>query len=281
MMKRTFIPCSDWLYLKIYTGIKTADIVLEEAIKPLADYFYTSNYISKWFFIRYNDSKPHLRVRFRVNDAENYSAILLEINQVLYDFTESGEISAVHIDTYKQEIERYGQNTIEEAESLFHKNSEFTLQCQHYEDEEKILVSLFYIDEILNKLGFSVQEKLAWIKDFNDAFKTEFKADKKLNSILDKKYRIFKTKYLEFLQSEDFTGIRNSIVSIIEESSPELQKILFHHENQSLEISVQNFFQSIFHMNINRLFISDQRVFEMVIYDYLMRYYKSLIFNIL
>ncbi|WP_029295915.1 thiopeptide-type bacteriocin biosynthesis protein [Chryseobacterium hispalense] len=281
MMKRTFIPCSEWLYLKIYTGIKTADIVLEEAIKPLADYFYISNYISKWFFIRYNDPKPHLRVRFRVKDAENYSAILLEINQVLYDFAESGEISAVHIDTYKQEIERYGQNTIEEAESLFHKNSEFTLQCLHYEDEEKILVSLFYIDEILNKLGFSVQEKLAWIKDFNDAFKTEFKADKKLNSILDKKYRIFKTKYLEFLESEDFTGIRNSIVSIIEESSPELQKILFHHENQSLEISVQNFFQSIFHMNINRLFVSDQRVFEMVIYDYLMRYYKSLIFNIL
>lgn len=281
MMKRTFIPCSEWLYLKIYTGIKTADIVLEEEIKPLADYFYTSNYISKWFFIRYNDPKPHLRVRFRVNDAENYSAILLKINQVLYDFTESGEISAVHIDTYKQEIERYGQNTIEEAESLFHKNSEFTLQCLHYEDEEKILVSLFYIDEILNKLGFSVQEKLAWIKDFNDAFKAEFKADKKLNSILDKKYRIFKPKYLEFLQSEDFTGIRNSIVSIIEESSPELQKILLHHENQSLEISVQNFFQSIFHMNINRLFVSDQRVFEMVIYDYLMRYYKSLIFNIL
>ncbi|WP_409514659.1 lantibiotic dehydratase C-terminal domain-containing protein [Chryseobacterium sp.] len=42
---------------------------------------------------------------------------------------------------------------------------------------------------------------------------------------------------------------------------------------------LSKFFQSIFHMHINRMFISDQRLFEMVIYDYLFRYYKTQAFK--
>ncbi len=67
---------------------------------------------------------------------------------------------------------------MKDAETLFHKNSEFTLQCLHYDDEEKIKLSLFYIDEILNKLNLNVTEKFAWAKNFNDAFKQEYNADK-------------------------------------------------------------------------------------------------------
>src|SRR5690606_2700631 len=115
------------------------------------------------------------------------------------------------------ELERYGENTIEEAETLFYKNSEFILQCLHYDDEEKIIISLFCIDEVLSKLNLSVQEKLDWIKDFNAAFKQEVNADKKLNSQLDKKYRKFKPKYLDFLQSEEFLEERNIVISNVEE----------------------------------------------------------------
>ncbi len=136
------------------------------------------------------------------------------------------------------------------------------------------MVSLLSIDEMLNKLNLSIQEKLKWIKDFNAAFKLEFNADKKLNSQLDKKYREFKPKYLEFLQSDEFSEERNTIIFNIEESNPVLQDIIYHDENKSLEISLQSFFSSIFHMNINRLFVSSQRLFEMVIYDYLLREYK-------
>lgn len=72
---------------------------------------------------------------------------------------------------------------------------------------------------------------------------------------------------------------KNAIVFHIEECIQVLQNILLSHQSQSMEISLKNFFQSIFHMNINRLFISNQRLFEMVIYDYLLRYYKSLMFH--
>lgn len=270
--KRKFVPGSEWLYLKIYTGVKTADLILEEAVQPLVGYLQENNYISKWFFIRYHDPKPHLRVRFRLNNTNDYDKILNKINKSLKEYIESGEISNILIDTYNREIERYGGNTIEEAETLFYTNSEFALQCLHYDDEEKIIVSLFYIDGILSKLNLSPDEKLNWIKDFNTAFKLELNADKKLNSQLDKKYREFKPKYLDFIQSKEFLEERNIIISNIEEGNLVLQNIIGHDENQSL--SLQSFFQSIFHMNINRIFVSNQRLFELVIYDYLLRYYK-------
>lgn len=274
-MKRKFPPGSEWLYLKIYTGIKTADLVLEEIIQPLVEYFQENGYISKWFFIRYNDPKPHLRVRLLLNNINYYNEILEKINHAFEQFIDSGEISNILIDTYNREIERYGKNTMEDAESLFHKNSEFTLQCLHFDDEEKIMVSLFYIDKIVNKLELSIPEKLGWIKDFNNAFKAEFNADKKLNSSLDKKYRAFKPKYIEFLHSDEFSEIRNYTLSHIDESDSVLQEIILLNKSRSLEMPLMEFFQSIFHMNINRMFISQQRLFEMVIYDYLMRFYKA------
>lgn len=279
MEKRKFIPGSEWLYMKVNTGIKTSDLILEEAIKPLTEYFQTNNYILKWFFIRYHDPKPHLRVRFRLNNPEDYTVVLNKINEELQEFIKSGEISNVSVETYTREIERYGQNTIEEAETLFHLNSAFTLLCLPYDDEDKLIFSVFYINEMLNMLNLETQEKLVWIKNFNDAFKEEFNADKNLNSQLDKKYRALKPKLVNFIQSDEFSDERNAIIFHIDECASLLQRILHHHQNQSLEISLQSFFQSIFHMSINRLFVSNQRLFEMIIYDYLLRYNKSVMFH--
>jgi len=70
-MVRKFIPGTEWLYLKIYTGVKTSDVLLEEAILPLVTCFLNNNLINKWFFIRYNDPKPHLRIRFELSDVNN------------------------------------------------------------------------------------------------------------------------------------------------------------------------------------------------------------------
>ncbi|WP_449401455.1 thiopeptide-type bacteriocin biosynthesis protein [Chryseobacterium wanjuense] len=237
---------------------------------------FRKKYIKKWFFIRYNDLKSHIRVRFELTDADHYNIVLHQINQSLEKYITSGEISNLVFDTYNREIERYGEQTIEEAEFLFYKNSRLVLQ-EHldFDDEEKIIVSVFYIDQILNRLGLSIDEKLSWVEYSNIGFKKEFNADKKLNSQLDKKYREFKIKYLDFLHSEDYQYFREIIINEIMDSEEILESIIEKTEKQSL----QRFFESIFHMNINRIFISNQRVFEMIIYDYLFRYYKSVRFQ--
>lgn len=279
MVKRQFFLEDEWLYLKIYAGIKTSDILLEVAIIPVIEWCKERNYISQFFFIRYNDPKPHIRLRIKLKNTKSYNEVLNKASNVFKKFIDSGEISNISVDVYNREVERYGQNTIEDAEALFCINSEYTLQCLHFDDEEKIIVSLFYIDEVLNRINLNIQEKLEWIKVFNDAFKKEFNADKKLNSQLDRKYREFKPKFIDFLKSEEFSEERHFLISNVEESAAVLQNIKFHNDNKSLEIPLHTFFQSIFHMNINRLFVSNQRVFEMVIYDYLVRYYKTIAYR--
>ncbi|MDQ1806491.1 thiopeptide-type bacteriocin biosynthesis protein [Chryseobacterium sp. PTM-20240506] len=271
---RKFTPGNEWIYFKIYTGIKTADYILDEAIKPLADYLLQSNIISKWFFIRYHDPQSHIRVRLKLNSAGGYDEILKKINKSLEDYTVSGEISNILIDTYSREIERYGEHTIEDAETLFSFNSSLVLDCLYMDDEEKILLSLFHIDKTLDMLHLSIEEKLSWLKDYNYAFKKEFNSDKSLNSQLDKKYREIKPRLIDYFLSDNYRTIRNRIVYSITNS-----RQVFDNINQSIEFKGQSFFQSIFHMNINRLFASDQRIFEMIIYDYLHRYYKSILFT--
>jgi thiopeptide-type bacteriocin biosynthesis protein len=258
----------------MYTGIKTADIILEEVIKPLTEHFQKENYISKWFFIRYNDPKPHIRIRFELINSKDNDSILTQINESLKEFIASGEISNYQIDTYNREIERYGSKTMASAEELFYKNSEFTLECLQLDDEEKIIAVIFHIDKVLDQLNLSITEKLEWIKDFNQGFKQEFNADKKLNSQLDKKYRNFIPQYFDFLESNDYSEFRSIIISTIEKSKLALQNIVSESDHNFLQV----FFQSIFHMNINRMFVSNQRLFEMIIYDYLHRYYKKMVF---
>ncbi|MFP3834894.1 thiopeptide-type bacteriocin biosynthesis protein [Chryseobacterium sp. SIMBA_028] len=272
---REFIPGSEWLYIKVYTGIKTADIILEEAIKPLLQNFLQEELIKKWFFIRYNDPRSHLRVRFELSDSSHFNNIFTLINEYLKEYIDSGEISGLILDTYQREIERYGKDTIEQAEFLFWKSSNSILnEYLHFDDEDKIIISLFYIDTLLEYIGSPSFVKLDWVKKDNLAFKNEFNADKKLNSQLDKKYRIFILKYSEFLRSDEYVIFRKGIITEVSDSEEELKRIMECHQG-----SVHNFFQSIFHMHINRMFVSNQRVFEMIIYDYLFRYYKSLVFK--
>jgi len=276
MIKRKFIPGSEWIYIKIYTGVKTADIVLQESILPSVNELLDKNYIKKWFFIRYYDPKSHLRLRFELTDINNYNIVLAQINNYLEKYIASGEVSDLTQGMYIREIERYGDDTIEEAEMFFCRHSDIVVQeYLNFDDEDKIIVSMYYIDKILDKLELPADDKFNWIENSNAAFKKEFNADKELNSQLDKKYREFKLKYIDFLNSEEYEYFRNTITSHINDSENLLKNCIAKID----KLFLQDFFGSIFHMNINRTFISEQRVFEMIIYDYLHRYYKFIKFQ--
>ena len=272
---RIFYIGSEWIYFKIYAGVKTSDIILLEVIKPLVEQLQNENEIKKWFFIRYNDPKPHLRIRFSINNVNNCNYILEKINSLFGEYLNSGEISNVVIDTYKKELERYGENTIEYAEELFFRSSELILNFLEYNDEEKIMVALFYIDCILSELGLSNEEKTNWIKNFDNAFKTEFNTDKSLNSQLKKKYIDFQPKYFEFIKTIAFKDIKYLITNNISDIHIVIEKILELEKKECLNVEMRDYFQSIFHMHINRLFVSNQRLFEMIIYDHLLRFYKA------
>ncbi|NQD70938.1 hypothetical protein HP439_09435 [Sphingobacterium shayense] len=78
---RTFIPGSDWLYFKIYSGHYFYETFLRKDINNIVRKLEKENIISKWSLVRYADPEFHIRIRFLINDKND----LVKVIQTVYD----------------------------------------------------------------------------------------------------------------------------------------------------------------------------------------------------
>ena len=286
MTKRTFIPGDEWLYYKIYCGVKTADEVITQVILPVSISLQEQKIINKWFFIRYSDPDLHLRVRFHFHNANDIGSIMCEMNNKLNSFIETNRIWKVMFDTYHREIERYHPKLINSAEELFWIDSETTslfLDIIEGDEGERIrwMFALKNIDTLLTDLTLSTPQKLCFVEKNRETFASEFGVDKNLKHQLDHKYRGVRSDiqmimsvdkynagdYLPFLDIlEQRTNRIINIVSVIKEL-----------ERRDESVDAFTLTSSYVHMVINRIFRSKQRLHELVVYDFLSRHYKSLV----
>lgn len=277
-MSRIFSLGSEWVYFKVYSGYKIADIILLEYLNEKIEFLFSENYIKKWFFIRYYDSDSHLRIRFQVNKSDDVFHVIKELNSVFEDLLRKNFIWKVQSDTYLREMERYGLKTIEDSESLFCFDSKMILDylCLKNDfesDETQLLFSFLSIDSFLNAFSLSISEKLALLDDMQQGFKKEFNATKGLKSELDKHYREFEkdiSNCLNFASNQKLVPL----YEIIEEKSKNIKAIV-ESIKENLEINLDSFLSSHIHMMINRQFTSRQREYEVLVYDHLFRYYKT------
>ena len=282
--KRTFVIGDEWLYYKLYCGPKTADEILTQVIKPVAEELIANNIIDKWFFIRYSDPKLHLRVRFHFNNPEKIYDIINSVNVATKPFIDNDLLWKVQLDTYQRELERYGNTSIELAEELFFHDSEMIINFIDLieGDEGEIIRWLFgirAIDTLLNDFLLSDQQKLELLEGLKDGFGREFGMNKMLKLQLDKKFRdnrkiiseIFDGKY----GSEDIDGLLVLLNQKSVSTKKVTNEILIKEKENLLERPLNDLLGSYIHMLLNRLFKSKQRMHEMVVYDFLYRYYKS------
>lgn len=276
-MKRNFTIGSEWLYYKIYTGVKISDTILTEKIYPIIEALKANNLIEKWFFIRYKDTDEHLRLRFYSPKKENLVHVIQYLYPVLEKLLEEDIIWKVQLDTYQRELERYGSTTMETSESIFYYDSEMmvaylSLKPFFLEEETELLFSFLAIDRLLN--GFSLQnkQKLDLLDKLQVSFKKEFNATKTLKKEFDKNYRALSVKMDAFInnQEEEFS----ELYQLVHHKEKYINQ-LFSKEAFRSEIALNSFLSSHIHMLINRQFSSRQRHYECVIYDHLYRYYKS------
>ena len=130
MIDRYFIPGSEWLFLKIYTGSKSADTILSEDIRILTKYLLEQTYIDSFFFIRYADPNFHIRLRLHIPKPEiGYSPIMCTIHNAFRPLMAKGLIFSVVCDTYMRELERYGEQTISSVERFSASFSISTSAC--------------------------------------------------------------------------------------------------------------------------------------------------------
>lgn len=277
-MSRVFSLGSEWVYFKIYSGYKIADIILLEYLNEKIEFLISENIIKKWFFIRYKDSDSHLRIRFQVNKTEDIFCIIKELNPVFENLIQKNFIWKVQNDTYLREIERYGLQTMQDSETLFYYDSKMImkyldLQNNFEKEEVQLLFSFLSIESFLNAFSISTSEKLALLDNLQQGFKKEFNATKVLKSELDKHYREFE-KEVSNVMSFDKSYKVSELYEIIEQKSKSINPIA-KTIKVNLEINLNSFLASHIHMMINRQFTSRQREYETLIYDHLHRYYKT------
>lgn len=284
-MQRTFFAGDKWLYYKIYSGQKTADLILIEIINTVSEQLYAEKLIDKWFFIRYADPKIHTRWRLKLNGEKKIGKVIETVFEACKPYTDSGHIHKIQIDTYKRELERYGTNSMELAETLFWYDSVMIVSMLEQiegDEGEKIrwLFSMRAIDQLLADFNYSTQQKLDLISVLAENFGKEFSLDSSLILQLSNKYRDEKKVIFDFLNREnDKESPYMPLFELLDIKSQKSQRIISEiislKLNNQLEIPIDNLLSSLIHMIMNRLFRSKQRLHEMVIYGFLFRYYRS------
>jgi thiopeptide-type bacteriocin biosynthesis protein len=276
-VQRLFIPGDTWVYYKIYCGIKTSDTILTEIVKPSVQYLMNDGLIEQWFFIRYNDPDHHLRLRFKCSETKKIGEVMNFIFPKIRNYVDDGLIWNVQIDSYKRELQRYGEETIEASEFLFFNESEMIVNFLDFLDEGeegemlRWLFSLRALDQLLMDFGCTLTEKLHLLETLKQSFGEEFGINKALKRQLDKKYRDYKSSIENFLMDPSIQEIEGLIQLKSENTRISIKEI----KEKTSKQRQYDLLSSYAHMLMNRLFRSKNRLHEMTMYQFLHRYFKT------
>ncbi|WP_409415960.1 thiopeptide-type bacteriocin biosynthesis protein [Flavobacterium sp. PS2] len=279
-VKRSFILGEEWLYYKIYCGHYSADLILAESILPIVDELVQKGLIVQWFFIRYNDPNNHLRLRFQIGNLDNIQVIIKLMQTHFSELIKKDLVSDIVTATYKREIERYGESTIELVEKLFYYHSEKTVNLitntTPQEDEiARIFASLQMINDLLECFNIPINNRISFVKTMQEDYKSEQHIEKENNKKLDFLYRTYRNEIILYLQEKQEPVYLEGLIDLVKITQKEIE-VIKEIISMKSSTSLEDFISSLIHMNINRIFRSKQRHYEMLCYDFMNRYYKNI-----
>ena len=285
--QRSVIIGGGWIFFKIYCGVKSADKLLVEVILPIANELVERRIVDKWFFIRYADPDHHLRVRFS-GKGDFYSEVIRRINLAFDPYLQNHLVWRIQTDTYNPEVERYGASNIENSETLFFHDSSTTVRILTLlngdeGDNLRWQFAIKGVDDLLESFDYDLLAKKELLELLSSNFKIEFnvnsaEARKKLGA----KFRELRSAIELALKSERQPSHLNfeaaQLLEIRKGHLAACAKTIDQLLSESrLEVPRAELVASYIHMFLNRFLRSKQRMQEMVIYDLLHQYYKSML----
>lgn len=269
-IQRIFLPGDKWLYYKLYCGLKGADHVISITIYDIIKKLQKDNIIEKWFFIRYYDPEYHLRIRFLVRRQEYIQLIIKIMNESINRRFKEKMIWKIQIDTYERELERY--KSIEKSESIFHIDSEMNLlilKSIKGNNTIKWKIAICIIELYLSFLGPYVERKLRALDYISNSFKKEFGFNEYNSKTLNAAYREHKGIIDAIITKKYNDREYIKCLNIIEKSKKNINKYYNNETDDYIELA------DYIHMSFNRLFMSEGKKYELLLYVFLDKYYKS------
>jgi thiopeptide-type bacteriocin biosynthesis protein len=250
-------PGSEWLFAKLFCPKNLEDDVICDSMFTLAENALASGFADSWFFIRYADPEPHLRLRFHgraeVLTHQLFGHVCQWANQLMAD----GVCLKLQFDTYEQEVERFGgAKGMAVAESIFAADSRSTIQilrhvrAKLWPHDQTTLIALS-IDNLLQALATSSEDQLNWYKKQANPGGQEVGAEYRkrknvLRPALAEPARLFAS-YESGAALASIFEERRAAISNAAQRLRELGDI------GELQQSRDNLFSSFIHLHINRL----------------------------
>ncbi|HKO58517.1 MAG TPA: thiopeptide-type bacteriocin biosynthesis protein, partial [Thermoanaerobaculia bacterium] len=260
----------DWLYWKLYTGYSTSDRLLVESIAPAMRRLTGEGRMSSWFFVRYTDTDHHLRLRIRGGDAGD---LLRELGALFASLMESGWLAKVQLDTYARELERYGgPEQIDRIETLFAADSAAVVAALPYMQGDATLrwqTAAWGADRLLDDLGVREAHKLPLFELLSTEFSKEFDAPRDTREALARKTRELRGPLDAIF---DDPALRPWQAAYDERSRVIASLALRMDREPPFEDGI---ITSLLHLHLNRVFRSQKREQERVLYDLLARRARS------
>ena len=287
---RVFLPGSSWLYAKIYTGPATGDDVLRRLVAPLRHRLLDSGAADRWFFLRYADPDPHLRIRFHGEPGRLAAEGLPALHRAAAPLLAEGLLVTIQLDTYQRETERYGgPAAIDAVEGLFACDSDAVLAILDLiaGDEGQSAawqLTLAGIDQLWTDLGLSLDDRLAAAERARTNLGHEHDADGPSRTIIERALgQKFRGERLALEQLLDPAGRQDSPLApgleVLDARSRAMagpvQRLRAAEAAGQLDRPLHGFAWDLAHMYANRMLRVAARAQEMVLYDFLVRLYRS------
>jgi thiopeptide-type bacteriocin biosynthesis protein len=277
---RRFSTGSAWLYVKIYCAERLSDLLITQTLAPLLASLQKRRIIKKWFFIRYQDPAPHLRLRFLGTKKDFWTIVLGELHAQLDPLLESGMVQGVQTDTYQRELERYPAQLYEKIESAFHSDSQAVFKGLSELPQDPQLrwqAAVLGTEMLLSDFGLDINARGLLIEKMHQQFAAELDPEGTRRRSMDQNYRDQKHLIARILGPD---------------KAPELFKLSACFKRRSISVArltqdhvltdcaLQNALcTDLIHLFLNRWFFTQPRQQEFAIYHYLKKYYTSVTKN--
>ncbi|MCI3934520.1 lantibiotic dehydratase [Streptomyces sp. AN091965] len=115
----------DWAHLKVYAALGRHDDIISGPLPAFVQELREEHLIDRWFFIRYCDPHPHLRIRLRRAPGTDGAPLLHRAIAWARTLVDEGLARDLAVVAYDRETERYGgPEAIETLEAAFEAGSD-------------------------------------------------------------------------------------------------------------------------------------------------------------
>jgi len=271
--RRTFLPGSEWLYLKLYCTPQSADELLSSVISPVL--LQNRALVSRWFFIRYVDPGYHLRIRILMPPAQQ-GKLLESLERRLSLKKYRHLVGRLQGDTYRRELERYGAGIIGQIEGLFEADSDLVLVFladagAGDRSGDTGLAAFVFSWQLAETLLPDPLERSGLFAAMSDSFLGQFKQDKALKLSMDRKYRALAAELDTLLGPPDggrlSAPVRRALKVLLDQADA-LYSVTACWPAQRRQALAAD----LLHMQVNRFFTVAQTNHEALMYYFFVKY---------